>query len=159
MFSYYAHIGYLSENGGKIRATNGNSSYGDFGCVAEGIDSTETAVTGKVTNQSTEAKIENIVTDKNQILFFEYLNAGVNYADGDTTTTIVGGNNDAAISAENVYNGAVYQVRLTDPSSDLGGAGYVTATNNAQVGTATQITLSNTDTATNAMYALSLIHI
>ena len=153
VFSYYAHIGYLSENGGKIRATNGNSSYGDFGCVAEGIDSTETAVTGKVTNQSTEAKIENIVTDKNQILFFEYLNAGVSYADGDTTTTIVGGNNDAAISAENVYNGAVYQVRLTDPSSDLGGAGYVTATNNAQVGTATQITLSNTDTATNAMYA------
>ncbi len=153
VFSYFAHIGYLAENGGKIRATNGNSSYGDFGTVAEGIDSAETPVTGTVTNQSTEATIENVITDKNQILLFEYLNAGLNYADGDTTTTVVGGNNDAAISAENVYNGGVYQVRLTDPANDLGGAGYVTATNNAQAGTATQITISNTDTAVNATYA------
>mgnify|MGYP001159859929 FL=1 len=153
VFSYYAHIGYLSENGGKIRATNGNSSYGDFGCVAEGVDATETATTGTVTNQSTEANIKNVLTDKNQILQFEYTNAGVNYADGDTTTTITGGNNDATISAENVYNGGVYEVRLTDPSSDLGGAGYVTATNIAQGGTATQITISNTDANGSAVYA------
>ena len=153
VFSYYAHIGYLSENGGKIRATNGNSSYGDFGCVAEGVDSSETPVTGTVTNQSTEANIKEVLTDKNQILLFEYTNAGVNYADGDTTTTIVGGNNDAAISAENVYNGGVYEVRLTDPASDLGGAGYVTATNTAQAGTTTQITISNTDSNGSAVYA------
>ena len=153
VFSYYAHIGYLAENGGKIRATNGNSSYGDFGTVAEGIDSTETPVTGTVTNRSSEANIKNVLTDKNQILLFEYTNAGVNYADGDTTTTITGGNNDAAISAENVYNGGVYEVRLTDPSSDLGGAGYVTTTNTAQTGTATQITISNTDSNGNAVYA------
>ena len=153
VFSYYAHIGYLAENGGKIRATNGNSSYGDFGTVAEGVDSTETPTTGTVTNQSTEANIKNVLTDKNQILSFEYTNAGVNYADGDTTTTIVGGNNDAAISAENVFNGGVYEVRLTDPSNNLGGAGYVTATNTAQAGTATQITISNTDSNGNAVYA------
>ena len=153
VFSYFAHIGYLSENGGKIRATNGNSSYGDFGCVAEGIDSTETAVTGTVTNQSTEANIKTILTDKNQILLFEYTNAGLNYADGDTTTSITGGNNDAAISAENVFAGGVYEVRLTDPASDLGGAGYVTATNNAQAGNTTQITISNTDANGSAVYA------
>lgn len=153
VFSYYAHIGYLSENGGKIRATNGNSSYGDFGCVAEGIDATETPITGTVTNQSTEANIKNVLTDKNQILLFEYTNAGVNYSDGDTTTTIVGGNNDAAISAENVYNGAVYEVRLTDPANNIGGAGYITATNTAQAGTATQITISNTDSNGSAVYA------
>ena len=38
VFTYYNHIGYLAENGGKIRATNGNNSYGDFGTVAEGQD-------------------------------------------------------------------------------------------------------------------------
>jgi hypothetical protein len=37
VFSYYGHIGYLAENGGKIRATNGNSSYGTYGCVSEGV--------------------------------------------------------------------------------------------------------------------------
>jgi hypothetical protein len=41
VFTYYNHIAYLAENGGRIRATNGNNSYGDFGSVAEGFDSTE----------------------------------------------------------------------------------------------------------------------
>ena len=31
VFTYYAHMGYLAENGGAIRATNGNNSYGNFG--------------------------------------------------------------------------------------------------------------------------------
>jgi len=153
VFSYFGHIGYLAENGGKIRATNGNSSYGDYGTVAEGVDATETATTGTVTNRSTEANIKKVLTDKNKILQFEYTNAGVGYADGDTTTTISGGNNDAAISAENVFAGGVYEVRLLDPSSNLGGAGYVTATNTAQVGNTTQITISNTDANGSAVYA------
>jgi hypothetical protein len=152
VFSYYGHIGYLSENGGKIRATNGNSSYGDFGCVAEGIDSTETPTTGTITNRASEANVKKVLTDKNQILLFEYTNAGVGYADGDTTTTITGGNNDATISAENVYNGGVYEVRLTDPASNLGGAGYITVTNNAQSGSASEITISNTDSNGSAVY-------
>ena len=41
VFSYYGHIGYLAENGGKIRGTNGNCSYGDKGAVSEFIDVTE----------------------------------------------------------------------------------------------------------------------
>ena len=47
VFTYYCHVGYLSENGGKIRGTNGNNSYGKFGSVAEGIDSTETPNMGR----------------------------------------------------------------------------------------------------------------
>ena len=38
VFAYYNHIGYLAETGGKIRATNGNNSYGDHEPVAEGVD-------------------------------------------------------------------------------------------------------------------------
>ena len=102
MFSYYGHIGYLAENGGKIRATNGNSSYGDFGAVAEGVDATEVPVTGKVDNRSTEANIVNVLTDGNQILLFEYSNAGLNYANADTTISTSGGENNAVISAANV---------------------------------------------------------
>ena len=35
VFTYYAHIGMFAQDGGIIRATNGNSSYGDFGAVAD----------------------------------------------------------------------------------------------------------------------------
>ena len=42
MNPYYGHIGYPAENGGKIRGTNGNCPYGDFGAVLEGIDGSET---------------------------------------------------------------------------------------------------------------------
>ena len=51
VFSYYGHMGYLAENGGKIRATNGNSSYGDFGTVAEGVDLTDTPINEYVDNR------------------------------------------------------------------------------------------------------------
>ena len=38
IFSYFGYSGYLAENGGRIRATNGNSSYGSYGVIAEGFD-------------------------------------------------------------------------------------------------------------------------
>ncbi len=89
VFTYYNHIGYLAENGGKIRATNGNNSYGDFGSVAEGIDITETPVLGKVDNQQLEAQISNVVTDgANEILQLEYSNAGQGYTTEATTAIL-----------------------------------------------------------------------
>ena len=152
VFSYYGHIGYLAENGGKIRATNGNSSYGAFGTVAEGVDSTETPITGTVDNYSNEAIVSNVVTDGNNILTLEYSNAGVNYTSGATTIAPTGEGFGAAISTVNTVNGGVYEVRLLDPSEDFGGDGFVDATNTAQTGTATQITLSNTDIRLSAAY-------
>ena len=96
VFTYYNHIGYLAENGGKIRATNGNNSYGDFGSVAEGIDDTEVPVLGKVDNQQLEAQVANVVTDgANEILQLEYGNAGQGYTTEATT---------AIITTENVSN-------------------------------------------------------
>ena len=152
VFSYYGHIGYLSENGGKIRATNGNSSYGDFGTVAEGIDSTETAITATVNNYSTEANVSNVLTDGNNILTLEYTNAGVNYTSGATTISPTGEGFGATVGTVNVNNGAVFEVRLTDPSENFGGDGFVDGTNTAQAGTTTQITLSNTDVRSSAAY-------
>jgi hypothetical protein len=89
VFSYYNHIGYLAENGGKIRATNGNNSYGDFGSVAEGIDVTETPITGEVDNEQLEAQISFVHTDgSDEILQLEYLNAGQDYTTEATTAIL-----------------------------------------------------------------------
>lgn len=47
-FTYYCHFGYVASSGGKIRALNGNNSYGTYGSVGIGFDSNETSVDGKV---------------------------------------------------------------------------------------------------------------
>jgi hypothetical protein len=160
VFTYYNHVGYLAENGGKIRATNGNNSYGDFGSVAEGQDATETAITGVVDNKSTEAQVTNVLTDGNNILTLEYVNAGVGYTAGGTTITITGEGYGHAINSPVVATtGGVYEVRLIDPASNLGGAGYVTAAGVAQSGNTTQIVISNTDTGINTTYVGMSIYI
>ena len=89
VFTYYCHIGYLAESGGKVRATNGNNSYGDFGSVAEGIDATETPVTGRIDNQQLEAQVAAVFTDGSaQVLQFEYLNAGQGYTTQQTSSIL-----------------------------------------------------------------------
>ena len=154
VFSYYGHIGYLAETGGKIRATNGNSSYGDFGCVAEGVDPTEVPVTGKVNNRSTDALVDSVFTDGEQILALEYGNAGREYSNATVTIT---GDGFGLNTVTATYNtGGVYKIRLTetpasDPS-DLGGKGFVTTTNSGQTGTTTQITLAAADSAASGVY-------
>ena len=152
VFSYYNHIGYLAENGGKIRATNGNNSYGKFGSVAEGYDVLETPVTGQVDNQRQEANVRTVLTDGTQVLAMEYLNAGQNYE--TATYTILGAGTAAAVSTIETRNGGVFQVRLTDPgdSTGPGGVAYVTAANVAQDGNTTQITLAAADSALSTAY-------
>ena len=158
VFTYYNHIGYLSENGGKIRATNGNNSYGAFGSVAEGVDDTEIPIDAKVNNQYSEAVVDSVFTDGNNILVLEFLNAGTGYTAGATTTNIAGEGFGAAISASNVVDGGVMEVRLLDTdvnadgTFDTGGAGYIEASNAAQGGNATQITISNTDIRLSSQY-------
>ena len=135
VFTYYAHIGYLAENGGKIRATNGNNSYGKFGAVSEGTLSTETAVTGTINNRGGPAVIGFVFTDGTKILGFEYDNAGISY-NSATTFSFTGSGLNAAASTANVRDGGVYEVRLTDPTSSgsYGGGGYLNVVNNAQAG-------------------------
>lgn len=152
VFSYYAHIGYLAENGGKIRATNGNNSYGDFGSVSEGVDLTETPLTGKINNRGNEANISDVINTNNEILIFEYANAGLEY--NTATYTISGSGSNAAVVGNEIRDGGVYQVRLTDPgdSSGPGGTGYKTSANVAQGGNATSITLAATDAEISTAY-------
>ena len=153
VFSYYAHIGYLSENGGKLRATNGNSSYGDYGTVAEGVDSSETAITGTVDNHSEDANVANVITDTNEILAFEYDNAGRQYS--SATLTISGDGYGVSGETATYNTGGVYKIRLLETNSvtsNLGGAKYMSATNNAQSGNTTQITIANADSNASGAY-------
>lgn len=45
-FTYYCYFGYASTGGGHIRALNGNNSYGTWGAVSRGFDTSETPITG-----------------------------------------------------------------------------------------------------------------
>jgi len=152
VFTYYGHIGYFAENGGKIRATNGNNSYGDFGSVAEGIDLTEEAIIAYVDNRSYQAVIGNVIVNNNSIIAIEYTNCGRDYVSANTSYTFTGDGYGITGATAVTVTGGVSQVRLLGTSSTFGGADYITATNTIQAGTDTQITLSNTDTAISSAY-------
>jgi len=81
VFSYYAYSGYFAEDGGRIRATNGNSSYGIFGVVAEGYDISETPISGLVNNryyQATATPFSSLGLAAD-ILKIQYSHAGEQY--------------------------------------------------------------------------------
>ena len=86
VFSYYGYAGYFAEDGAKVRATNGNSSYGTFGCVAEGFDVTEIPATGIVNNTSGEAtaKAVSALGANSEILKIQYTHAGEQYYENVT---------------------------------------------------------------------------
>jgi hypothetical protein len=161
VFTYYAHIGYLSENGGRIRGTNGNNSYGDFGSVAEGFDATETPILCEVDNTAFNATVGSVITDGiDKIYQFEYDNAGLDYT--EVSWTVSGGGGGVSTEHDDFRDGAVYQVRLIDnvddsttaPEADgnFGGSGYISNANTAQSGTTTSLTLAATDDEITGAY-------
>ena len=154
IFSYYGHMGYLAENGGKIRATNGNSSYGTYGCVAEGVDESETPAEGLVNNRTTEAAIESAFSGEanDEILNLEFSNAGENYT--SATFSFVGSGTGAAVIADEFRDGGAFEWRLLDPddSTFLGGGGFQSTGNNAQIGNTTGITIASNDEAFETDY-------
>jgi len=153
VFTYFCHIGYLAEDGGTVRATNGNNSYGTYGSVSEGFSATETPITAKVDNRTLEAQIEIVVTDGNQLIGLGYSHAGQSYT--NATGAILGTGNGATITYEEFRQDAVSQIRLIDPadSSTPGGLNYQYLLNNAQSGNSTSVTIAASDeTGTSAKY-------
>tara|TARA_A100001015_G_scaffold309259_1_gene408373 strand:- start:39 stop:6605 length:6567 start_codon:yes stop_codon:yes gene_type:complete len=167
VFTYYCHIGYLAEAGGKIRATNGNNSYGDFGSVAEGFDSTETPITATVTNQTTEATVNQVLTDlDNQIYMFGYNHAGQDYTDA-TVSAFSGTGSDLSAEFKEFRQNAISEVRLVDPGDSVvvGGSGFSITVGQSQGGvhnpTDSYIILNATDTVEDStgVYDGKLIYI
>ena len=86
VFSYYGYAGYFAEDGGRIRATNGNTSYGTFGVIAEGFDPTEIPISAKVNNRSlqVQASVQSAFGGDAELVSMQYSNAGSNYKDSTT---------------------------------------------------------------------------
>ena len=47
-FTYYCSFGYVSDDGSEIRSLSGNNSYGDYGALAIGFSTLESARTGRL---------------------------------------------------------------------------------------------------------------
>lgn len=149
VFTYYCHIGYLTTDGGKVRALNGNNSYGDYGCVAEGFDQEEVAITGTVNNRSLQAQIEQTYTNKDKIFGVAFTNAGEAYT--SATLNITGNGQNFNGVFDEFRNGAVKEIFVTEEDSNfIGGSNYTFKANKAQIGSKTSITLSGADEETDA---------
>jgi len=153
VFSYYAHIGYLAERGGRIRGTNGNNSYGTFGSVAEGVDPEEVPVTAVVDNRTQfNATVAN-VNLSDELLAFEFGHAGNDYTEAEFAVFGPGGNEE--IVADEFRDNAVYNVKIsaaTNPDEEPGGDGFLLVSNTAQQGSLTGIFLAATDGNISSAY-------
>jgi len=162
VFTYYAQIGMFARQGGVIRATNGNSSYGNFGAVADGNDPTETPVYAEVDNRTGQAYIESAFAGEvnDEILILEYRNAGQNYSTANYTFT--GSGINANVVHEEIRDDAVFEALVKNAPGDTGategGLGYTLLGNNAQEGNTTSLTLaSNTDAEESDILGMRLI--
>ena len=134
VFTYYCQVGYFAEDGGIIRAANGNNSYGRYGSIADGIDDTEIPQVVAAFNRNNEAIVSEAFAGgtNDQIKVFEYSNAGQNYTNASATITGAGAN--ASVEFRDFRDGGIYEQRLISPdgSSSSGGAGYLRRQGNAQ---------------------------
>ncbi len=152
VFTYYCHIGYLAEDGGIIRATNGNCSYGSYGAISDGVDADETPATAAVYTRAQQAQVAAAFAGDfvDEIQILEFANCGNDYT--TATASFTGAGVDAAVVFEDFRDDAIFEGRLLDANAGtaqiataIGGGGYVLVQNNAQSGTATTITLASND--------------
>ena len=149
VFTYYCQIGYFAEDGGVIRAANGNNSYGRYGSIADGVDDTEIPQPAIVMNRNNQAQVLEAFAGgaTDELIAFEYSNAGENYT--TATASITGAGANASVDFTDFRDGAIFEARLTSPdgSSAGGGAGYTLRQGSAQetIGAASTIKLSTND--------------
>ena len=162
VFTYYAQIGMFAEDGGIIRATNGNSSYGDFGAIADGNDPTETPAFAQVDNRTEQASVGIAFAGEvnDEILALEFDHCGEQYT--NATFSFAGAGVNANAIFEETRDGAVFQALIKNPPGDAGGTpgagGYTSLGNNAQFGDTTSLTLAiNSDFTEAKILGLRLI--
>jgi len=155
VFTYYCHIGYLCTNGGVVRATNGNNSYGEFGSVAEGFDVNEVPINGSIDNRTKDAQFEEAFTygiDEQSILAVGYSHAGQEYTEAAIT---FGGSGTGADAYYNEFRQqAISKIRVLDPedSFDAGGINYTFVVNNLQSGNDGEIFLSQAEVGSKEQF-------
>jgi len=144
VFTYFCHIGYLCTDGGKLRATNGNNSYGTYGSVAEGSQQNEEIITAEVNNRNNEAQVGIVHNDGTEIIAVGYSHNGQNYT--SATMTFIGSGIDVATTM-NFVNGGVSNVRIAAKGDSTlpGGINYTKSTGSAQSGDTTSIVIDGGD--------------
>jgi hypothetical protein len=162
VFTYYAQIGMFAERGGIIRSTNGNSSYGDFGALADGNDPTETPRYAFVNNRTNQAVVAAALAGEinDYILILEFANAGQDYT--NASYTIVGSGTGATTTQEEFRDNAVFEMQVKNaPGNEgaiAGGGSYTLIGNNAQAGDETSITIaSNTESTEEELLGLRIV--
>jgi hypothetical protein len=145
VFSYYAHIGMFAENGGTIRATNGNSSYGDFGAIADGIDANETVRYGYLNTQTEQAVVAAAYAGEilDFIIGLEFFNFGQNYTTASYNITSSGAG--AIAIQEEFRDNSMFECQILTK-----GTGFTQRGNQAQTGGTLTITLATAENATEA---------
>jgi hypothetical protein len=147
VFTYYAQVSYLAENGGVIRGTNGNSSYGFIGALADGNDSSETPINATVNTRTEQAVVASAFAGEvnDEILTLEFSSCGQNYT--TASYTFVGSGTNAAVLQEEFRDDALTKARIVtgESSSAAGGGGYTLIGNNAQSGNTTGIVIASND--------------
>ena len=145
VFSYYANIGMFAQSGGIIRATNGNSSYGNFGAVADGLDPTETVRYGSINTQTTDAVIDSAFAGEinDYILGLEFSHCGQNYTTASYSFQSSG--SGAVAVQEEFRDNAMFEMQVLSP-----GSGFEVRGNQAITGNTTSITLATAESATSA---------
>jgi len=116
VFSYYNYIGHFAEAGGRIRSTNGNSSYGTYGAVSEGYDVNESPVTGTIFNESTQtqATVASAFGTASQLLKLNFQNAGSGYI--NPTTNLLQNSNNFIASPWNTDGNITFIKNETAPT-------------------------------------------
>ena len=147
VFAYYNYAGYIADFGARIRATNGNSSYGTYGVIAEGTDTGEVPLFCNVDNLSNDAFSTNVLSNGQEVLRLEFDNAGIGYTNAQYA--ISGDGFNATVIADEYRDSAIFETRLIDldDGNGIGGSDYVTAKNVAQGGDLVTGQLAATDTA------------
>lgn len=152
IFTYYNYIGYLAEEGGKIRATNGNNSYGKYGSVAIGSSPLETPITSTLNNHYYQAEPYLILCKNGAIMHLFFDHSGVNYT--NATYTVTGSGAGAILTGNEFRDNAVQQARIVDrgDSSFLGGLQYTFNIGQAQQGLGAVLRLAAPNNAAQAAY-------
>ena len=149
VFTYYNAVGYLAEEGGIIRATNGNNSYGTFGTVASGVDPEEVPATAQVFNRNNQAQVDEAISGGpvDEIIAFEYANAGQNYTTAEAE--VIGAGDFVELEFTDFRDDACFESRIVSSGDSglPGGSGYLTTQGFAQVteNATSTIRLSATD--------------
>ena len=100
-FTYFCHAGYVATGGGKIRALNGNNSYGTYGSLASGYNAGESTLNGSLYG--------------NQLEYTAVSLTGGSFTAGETITGVTSGATGVIQNVQAGVNKLYYKIATGGP--------------------------------------------